>query len=68
MKGVMIYIAGCMIVSPCVFGLMTGSVIITLLVIVYGAVIAVSPLYSDIVRKFWRAWYRENFRITNYLF
>lgn len=67
-KRILIYIAGCLLIMPCFFGLMAGNVLITLLAVLYGVVLASSSTFSERARKFWRAWYRENYRITNYLF
>lgn len=65
-REVIIYLAGVMIIAPAIIGLLCGG-IVTILAILYGGVILLSPAFSNAARRFWRVWHRTNFRIINIL-
>lgn len=59
-----IYLTGCIILAP-VSMVVSDSLMVVGLSLLYGAAIWFSPKYSSSARRFWRRWYRESFRVIN---
>lgn len=65
MERILTYAVGCLIISPIAIGLVSDDVIIIALSLIYGLGVFFSPSFSASVRRFWRRWHRENYRIIN---
>lgn len=60
-----VYIAGYIIIAPVFIGLMSDSVVLIMLSLLYGLALYYSPKVSTTARKFWRAWHKANFTVIN---
>lgn len=64
MKGMIIYIAGMLLLLPCCL-MLTDDVAVDFVVLCYMLAVVFSPKYSLKAKRFWRVWHRENFRILS---
>ena len=60
MKSVAVYIAGMVVLSPCLL-LASNNIFGAFIAIVWGVVLYHSPKFSPIIKKFWREVYKVNY-------
>lgn len=67
MTQIIIYVVGCIILAPAIIGILSDSLLVMSLSVLYGALVFLSPSFSSVARRFWREWHRTNYRLTNLL-
>ena len=64
MKQILHYIVGTIILMPCCM-MFTNNLLVDIIAIVYTFAVFKSPSYSQKARRFWRAWHKQNLKITS---
>lgn len=59
-RKVLIYIAGNLLIAPCIVALCCDSLLFTTVAIIYGVLLWHSPKLSTKIRKFWFEFWRMN--------
>lgn len=65
MKETIIYALGTLLWLPVAAAVCTQSVCLWMAAFLWGALLVVSPKVSKNAHRFWRAWHKVNFKITN---
>ena len=66
MEKVLIYIAGSLLLAPCLIALCCDSLLFAAFAIIYGVVLYHSPKFSTRIRKFWRKFWRMNMELSKF--
>ena len=66
-KKVFIFIAGSLLLAPCLLAICCDSLLFMVLAMVYGVVLWYSPKFSRHARKFWREFWRFNLVVQKML-
>lgn len=64
MKQTLIYLAGTLMLLPCCL-MFTDNPLVDIFAMVYTFVVVKSPSYSQKAKRFWRAWHKQNIKITS---
>lgn len=64
MKSVVIYVLGIILMSPCIL-LASDSLIGASIALIWGVVLYHSPKFCRQFKKFWRLFYRANFKLID---
>ena len=59
-KKLLIYLAGTLLLAPCLIALCCDSLLLATFAIIYGVVLYRSPKFSTKIRKFWFEFWRMN--------
>lgn len=66
-KKVLIYLAGSLLLAPCLIALCCDSLLFATFAIIYGVVLYHSPKFSTRIRKFWFEFWRMNIQAQKML-
>ncbi len=66
MKGVLIYLLALILWFPPVLLVSCNNPIVAFVGVMWGVVLYHSPKFSPAIKKFWRQFYRVNFRVLSY--
>lgn len=66
-KKVFIFIAGSLLLAPCLLAICCDSILFMVLAMVYGVVLWNSPKFCKPARKFWREFWRFNLVVQKML-
>lgn len=64
-KKVLIYLAGSLLLAPCLIALCCDSLLFATFAIVYGVLLWHSPKFSPKLRRFWRNFWRFQMELLN---
>lgn len=66
-KKLLIYLAGTLLLAPCLIALCCDSLLLATFAIIYGVVLYRSPKFGTIIRKFWLKFWCMNLHLLKML-
>lgn len=64
MKQTLIYLVGTLILMPCCL-MFTDNPLVDFFALIYTLAVFKSPSYSQKAKCFWRAWHKQNLKLTS---